>query len=868
MAQTKAKTKKANRGSSNASWLFGFNLPKLGSFGLGMLKPLAVGSARFLARSLRSRLVFLVMVIFVLVNMVVAVSAWEAHIINVTATIVQIDPPVITPPGGQYSTTIDINIDDDDPDATHIYYTLTPGTDDNLAIDPVCGGVNPGGPKPLGPITLLDDTVVKAIACDGDTPSAHFSLITTEIYDLTLTGKIEGRKYHDLDQSGTLTLGDTLIQGWRVDLRDDLNTSTLDTTVTDANGYYTFNNLIPADYRVIEEDRPGWIHVSPSDVLATISGSETDTVNFFNYDSGFQCVPEPISFPTDLAVQAAGFGVNDDIFLAANVEINGDARSNKDIEGSANDDIFGDAAAVGTVDPGINVTGTLTNGAALASLPLTPAQIDTWKDRAQDGGTVNGSFTFPNNTIGLVMGPTEIMGNVTFGSSNSVTIKGPLYIHGNLTIGSNSSIIQDPGFGNQFVTIVVGGTIDIDSNISFTGAGVSGAFLLISENTAVAGDDAAIATSANNSDLGDVVLYAANGDIHINSNRTLLAAFAMSGTGDDTDNNAAIRFDSNVEVNYRALPTTISCGPRQPYESTSHVLINEFMPNPVGDDIGSAGGALDGEWVELFNPTAGTVDVAGYVLYDSVNTNALTITTGNTNTGGTTIPSLGYLVVYREGDADFELNNSGGDTVRLFTGPIVPSGVLVDSHIYVRDAPENKSFARVPDGASNWVDPESTPGEPNNFSFMFGILQPLPGEIYVPAVESEDKPPLFTEVIIADLDPLPEPEEEVVVTDEGEGSGDGEGEIPPEEQVLGETTETGDGTQPEAGPPGAETPPADETQPAEEPASDGTTSTEPPVEETIPPTEETTQPEAGPPGAETPPAPEPPADEPPPEPTP
>mgnify|MGYP001579149452 FL=1 len=286
---------------------------------------------------------------------IVPLSAFEAHITNVTATIFNIDPPVITPPGGNYNGPVDIMIDDNDPDATHIFYTITPGTDAGVAPDLACG-VLPGAAKPIGPITLSDDSVVKAIACDGPDGSAHHSLITTEIYDLTLKAKIEGRKYNDLDLSEGLTVGDTTVEGWRVDLK--IGTSTIATTVTDATGYYAFNNLDPATYTVVEESRTGWQSVSPTSVSVTILGSETKTVDFFNFDSGYACVPGVVSFPNHLAVLAAGNGSgNDDVVLGTNVTVNGDVRSNDEIERSASStsqSINGNATVVNGIDLGIS----------------------------------------------------------------------------------------------------------------------------------------------------------------------------------------------------------------------------------------------------------------------------------------------------------------------------------------------------------------------------------------------------------------------------------------------------------------------------------------------------------------------------------
>ena len=143
---------------------------------------------------------------------------------------------------------------------------------------------------------------------------------------------------------------------------------------------------------------------------------------------------------------------------------------------------------------------------------------------------------------------------------------------------------------------------------------------------------------------------------------------------------------------------------------TSGVVINEFLPNPAGSDKLPK---PDGEWVELYNSGNSSVDVAGWMLYDSNDSHELLISTGNTDSGGTEVPAKGFLVVYRNEDPDFALNNKGGDTVRLYDGKIKDGGNLVDSYSYTMDAPTNKSFARIPDGSDNWVDPVPTPGGPN-----------------------------------------------------------------------------------------------------------------------------------------------------------
>lgn len=148
----------------------------------------------------------------------------------------------------------------------------------------------------------------------------------------------------------------------------------------------------------------------------------------------------------------------------------------------------------------------------------------------------------------------------------------------------------------------------------------------------------------------------------------------------------------------------------------NQIVINEFLPNPTGSDD-----ALmpSGEWVELYNLSATPISVAGWTLYDNSDSNPVVITSsnsdnnGNTADGGETIvPAHGYLVVYLNGAYSEWLNNSGGDTVRLYSGT-VGSAPLRDSYSYSDAAPENKSYARIPDGTGNFVDPVPTPLAPN-----------------------------------------------------------------------------------------------------------------------------------------------------------
>lgn len=174
------------------------------------------------------------------------------------------------------------------------------------------------------------------------------------------------------------------------------------------------------------------------------------------------------------------------------------------------------------------------------------------------------------------------------------------------------------------------------------------------------------------------------------------------------------------------------------YSEDNNIVLNEFLPNPCGDD-----GALmpKGEWVELYNNSGVDIDVVGWYLYDSRNDHPLKIALENSDNdddtsdaGETVVPAKGWLVVYSTYKVGW-LNNDT-DEVRLYDGPIGTGNLIgyynyngadfdsltpTPGEINIDDSagtggssiPENKSFARIPDGIGEWADPVPTPGAPN-----------------------------------------------------------------------------------------------------------------------------------------------------------
>lgn len=166
------------------------------------------------------------------------------------------------------------------------------------------------------------------------------------------------------------------------------------------------------------------------------------------------------------------------------------------------------------------------------------------------------------------------------------------------------------------------------------------------------------------------------------------------------------------------------------------IVLNEFLPNPegfgYGFDFGADGDSMpQGEWVELYNMSDTEKDLAGWKITDN-GEHEIFVTSDRTGNGSTVIPAKGWLVVYM----NHAVLNNGGDTVMLYDA----ENNLVDSYEYsphhdiceldptpgeLNDdagsggttgcggVPKNKSYARIPDGIGDWVDPIPTPGDVN-----------------------------------------------------------------------------------------------------------------------------------------------------------
>ncbi|MHC4499003.1 MAG: CotH kinase family protein, partial [Planctomycetota bacterium] len=148
------------------------------------------------------------------------------------------------------------------------------------------------------------------------------------------------------------------------------------------------------------------------------------------------------------------------------------------------------------------------------------------------------------------------------------------------------------------------------------------------------------------------------------------------------------------------------------------LLINEFMASNDSNEADPQGDFDD--WIEIYNPTAVAIDMAGMYLEDSGNSWRIP----DDRPGETTILPGGYLLIWADDDvcdtpglhAGFKLN-AGGDEIRLYDD----DGVTLIDSISFEDMFTDISYGRYPDGIDNWFNMTGTPGSTNTIGMAGAV---------------------------------------------------------------------------------------------------------------------------------------------------
>ena len=138
----------------------------------------------------------------------------------------------------------------------------------------------------------------------------------------------------------------------------------------------------------------------------------------------------------------------------------------------------------------------------------------------------------------------------------------------------------------------------------------------------------------------------------------------------------------------------------------SFLAISEILANPFENDNALKS---EGEWIEILNYGPQEVYAGGLRITDLNDEHELLVADSAVLNGEDLfVPPGGYLVVYRDGDPDFALNNDGYEEVRLFS----PDNELIDFMSYTGTT-EGSSWSGIDD---EWYETSPTPGEDNEYT--------------------------------------------------------------------------------------------------------------------------------------------------------
>lgn len=141
-----------------------------------------------------------------------------------------------------------------------------------------------------------------------------------------------------------------------------------------------------------------------------------------------------------------------------------------------------------------------------------------------------------------------------------------------------------------------------------------------------------------------------------------------------------------------------------PTPVVAQLTINEFLPNPSGDE-------KTDEWIELYNNSDQPIDITGFQLRDSVESHLFSVTADHLPNSSIIDPQS-YLLIFPQDTNKFSLNNSSQEEIYLYNNSTTSAQLL--DHISYNGSSEDKTWGRIPDGVGDLVaNLKPTPGQAN-----------------------------------------------------------------------------------------------------------------------------------------------------------
>lgn len=164
-----------------------------------------------------------------------------------------------------------------------------------------------------------------------------------------------------------------------------------------------------------------------------------------------------------------------------------------------------------------------------APLPIDDAMIADWEAGAAAGGTYAGVCPYVVTT-NVSLGPVKINCDLEIKNSAVITLYGDVWVAGDITFSNTPTVRIDASLGNKSLALIAddpsnrlsGSQIDISNSTTFQGSGSDNSYvMLISQNTSASTGGTNYAIRVQNSANGDILVYAAHGEISVENNTSL-----------------------------------------------------------------------------------------------------------------------------------------------------------------------------------------------------------------------------------------------------------------------------------------------------------------------------------------------------------
>jgi len=332
-------------------------------------------------------------------------------------------------------------------------------------------------------------------------------------------GGIKGSKWNDVNGNGIWDTGERALAGWTIYI-DSVTNGQLDpweiSTVTNADGKYTFSNLGPGEYAIREVNQTGWRQTSPTTPYAVnlTAGQTLTDINFGN----LQLLQLPtINLSPNNQTVVEGLTTPQNVTYTVTLS----SASNQTIKVNY-------ATANGTATAGLDYTainGLLTFAPGATSQVINIPILNDSLNEADETFTL--TLSSPTNaSLGTL---TTVTTTITDTLTASVTTILPANVE-NLTLTGAAAI---NGTGNAGNNVIAGNT---GNNILNGGAGIDTLIGGLGNDIYVVDSTTDTITDNGGTDtIQSSVTYTIAALINI-ENLTLTGAAAINGTGNDGNN--------------------------------------------------------------------------------------------------------------------------------------------------------------------------------------------------------------------------------------------------------------------------------------------------------------------------------------------